>query len=43
MEQRGVGRFVGAAVIVTGGGHGIGRACAARLADEGARIAVAEP
>jgi meso-butanediol dehydrogenase / (S,S)-butanediol dehydrogenase / diacetyl reductase len=42
MEQRGVGRFVGAAVIVTGGGHGIGRACAARLADEGARIAVAD-
>jgi meso-butanediol dehydrogenase / (S,S)-butanediol dehydrogenase / diacetyl reductase len=40
MEQRGVGRFVGAAVIVTGGGHGIGRACAARLADE--RIAVAD-
>jgi NAD(P)-dependent dehydrogenase (short-subunit alcohol dehydrogenase family) len=26
--------------LVTGGAHGIGRACAARLADEGARVAV---
>ena len=26
--------------MVTGGAHGIGRACAARLADEGARVAV---
>jgi meso-butanediol dehydrogenase / (S,S)-butanediol dehydrogenase / diacetyl reductase len=42
MEQRGLGRFAGAAVIVTGGGHGIGRACAARLAQEGAHIAVAD-
>jgi meso-butanediol dehydrogenase/(S,S)-butanediol dehydrogenase/diacetyl reductase len=42
MEQRGLGRFAGAAVIVTGGGHGIGRACAARLAEEGAHIAVAD-
>jgi NAD(P)-dependent dehydrogenase (short-subunit alcohol dehydrogenase family) len=32
----------GAAVIVTGGGHGIGRACAVRLAEEGAQIAVAD-
>jgi meso-butanediol dehydrogenase / (S,S)-butanediol dehydrogenase / diacetyl reductase len=41
MEQR--GRFADAAVIVTGGGHGIGRACAARLAEEGGgRIAVAD-
>lgn len=28
--------------MVVGGGHGIGRACAARLADEGARIVVAD-
>jgi meso-butanediol dehydrogenase / (S,S)-butanediol dehydrogenase / diacetyl reductase len=37
-----LGRFAGAAVVVTGGGHGIGRACAVRLAEEGARIAVAD-
>jgi meso-butanediol dehydrogenase / (S,S)-butanediol dehydrogenase / diacetyl reductase len=42
MEQRQLRRFAGAAVIVTGGGHGIGRACAARLAEEGAHIAVAD-
>jgi NAD(P)-dependent dehydrogenase (short-subunit alcohol dehydrogenase family) len=42
MEQRGLGRFADAVVIVTGGGHGIGRACAARLAEEGGRIAVAD-
>jgi NAD(P)-dependent dehydrogenase (short-subunit alcohol dehydrogenase family) len=42
MEPQGLGRFAGAAVIVTGGGHGIGRACAARLAEEGAHIAVAD-
>jgi NAD(P)-dependent dehydrogenase (short-subunit alcohol dehydrogenase family) len=34
------GRFAGATALVTGGAHGIGRACAARLADEGARVAV---
>jgi meso-butanediol dehydrogenase / (S,S)-butanediol dehydrogenase / diacetyl reductase len=34
------GRFNGAAALVTGGAHGIGRACAVRLADEGARVAV---
>jgi NAD(P)-dependent dehydrogenase (short-subunit alcohol dehydrogenase family) len=33
-------RFDGAVALVTGGAHGIGRACAARLADEGARVAV---
>src|SRR4051794_18292143 len=33
-------RFDGAAALVTGGAHGIGRACARRLADEGARVAV---
>jgi meso-butanediol dehydrogenase / (S,S)-butanediol dehydrogenase / diacetyl reductase len=42
MTQTGLGRFVGAAVIVTGGAHGIGRACASRLAAEGARVAVAD-
>jgi meso-butanediol dehydrogenase / (S,S)-butanediol dehydrogenase / diacetyl reductase len=42
MGQREIGRFAGAAVIVTGGGHGIGRACAVRLAEEGAHIAVAD-
>jgi meso-butanediol dehydrogenase / (S,S)-butanediol dehydrogenase / diacetyl reductase len=42
MVQRELERFAGAAVIVTGGGHGIGRACAARLAEEGAHIAVAD-
>ena len=42
MEQQGLGRFTGAAVVVTGGGHGIGRACASRLTEEGARIAVAD-
>jgi meso-butanediol dehydrogenase/(S,S)-butanediol dehydrogenase/diacetyl reductase len=34
------GRFDGAAALVTGGAHGIGRACAVRLADEGARVGV---
>jgi NAD(P)-dependent dehydrogenase (short-subunit alcohol dehydrogenase family) len=42
MGQRAPGRFAGAAVIVTGGAHGIGRACAALLAEEGARVAVAD-
>jgi meso-butanediol dehydrogenase / (S,S)-butanediol dehydrogenase / diacetyl reductase len=40
--QRNFGRFAGAAVVVTGGAHGIGRACASRLAEEGARVAVAD-
>jgi meso-butanediol dehydrogenase / (S,S)-butanediol dehydrogenase / diacetyl reductase len=40
MVPRQVGRFDGASALVTGGAHGIGRACAVRLADEGARVAV---
>lgn len=34
------GRFEGRAVVVTGAGSGIGRACAARFAAEGARVVV---
>ena len=42
MKQGDIRRFAGAAVLVTGGAHGIGRACAARLAAEGAQVAVAD-
>jgi meso-butanediol dehydrogenase/(S,S)-butanediol dehydrogenase/diacetyl reductase len=42
MTRGDLGRFAGAAVVVTGGAHGIGRACASRLAEEGARVAVAD-
>ena len=42
MKQGDLGRFAGAAVLVTGAAHGIGRACASRLAAEGARVAVAD-
>ena len=36
------GRLDGRVTIVTGGGHGIGKAYAARLAVEGARVVIAE-
>jgi meso-butanediol dehydrogenase/(S,S)-butanediol dehydrogenase/diacetyl reductase len=42
MTQQALGRFADAAVLVTGGAHGIGRACASRLAEEGAQVAVAD-
>lgn len=35
-------RFAGAAVFISGGAHGIGKACAVRLAAEGARCAIAD-
>jgi NAD(P)-dependent dehydrogenase (short-subunit alcohol dehydrogenase family) len=35
-------RLEGRVAIVTGGGHGIGKAYAARLAEEGARVVIAE-
>jgi NAD(P)-dependent dehydrogenase (short-subunit alcohol dehydrogenase family) len=38
----GLSRFAGTTVLITGAGYGIGRACALRLAGEGARIAVTD-
>ena len=35
-------RFEGSIVLITGAGHGIGRACAIRLASEGARVKLAD-
>ncbi len=35
-------RFEGSTVLITGAAHGIGRACAERLAGEGARVAIAD-
>ena len=35
-------RFDGKVAIVTGGARGIGRACALRLAEEGARVVIAD-
>ncbi|HSU35611.1 MAG TPA: SDR family NAD(P)-dependent oxidoreductase [Propionibacteriaceae bacterium] len=42
MEHGDFRRFTDVAVLVTGGAHGIGRACASRLAAEGAKVAVAD-
>lgn len=36
------GRFCGTGVVVTGGAHGIGQACAARFSEEGARVVVTD-
>jgi meso-butanediol dehydrogenase/(S,S)-butanediol dehydrogenase/diacetyl reductase len=38
----GMKRFEGRTAFITGGGHGIGRACARRLAAEGAAVVVAD-
>ena len=40
--QPNAGRFEDYAVLITGAAHGIGRACAGRLAAEGARVVVAD-
>src|SRR4051812_17630925 len=40
--RAGAPRLEGAVAIVTGGGSGIGRACAVRLAADGARVAIAD-
>ena len=42
MTSQPAGRFGGTGVVVTRGAHGIGRACAIRLAAEGALVAVAD-
>src|SRR5262245_20589789 len=36
------GRLAGKIALITGGGSGIGRACAVRFADEGANVCVAD-
>ena len=42
MARSDLRRFAGAAAVVTGAAHGIGLACASRLAEEGARVAIAD-
>ncbi|WP_370882520.1 SDR family NAD(P)-dependent oxidoreductase [Kineosporia succinea] len=42
MPRHAPGRFSGSFALVTGAAHGIGRACAARLAQEGADVVVAD-
>jgi meso-butanediol dehydrogenase / (S,S)-butanediol dehydrogenase / diacetyl reductase len=42
MTHTDLARFAETAAIVTGGAHGIGTACAVRLAEEGAQVAVAD-
>ena len=40
--QPGIQRFGGSVALVTGAAHGIGRACAVRLASEGAHVTLAD-
>ncbi len=42
VNTKGTNRLLERVVIITGGGHGIGKAYAQRLAEEGARIVIAE-
>jgi NAD(P)-dependent dehydrogenase (short-subunit alcohol dehydrogenase family) len=37
------GRLADKIAVITGGGSGIGRACALRFAAEGAKVCVADP